>query len=131
MICSVCEDCGWVCENHPDKPWEGEHACTCGGPEPRVRIATRLTMIWRRECRRALKSNSTRRAGVISNRGWQRRFDEPIPLPPCSKKSPVRGEPSRRGTEAGSNDAQEAPSGPYHRLRRMTVRCRTLEICFG
>ncbi|SHH20212.1 hypothetical protein SAMN05443248_4046 [Bradyrhizobium erythrophlei] len=28
--CSLCEDCGWVCESHPDKPWEGEHACTCG-----------------------------------------------------------------------------------------------------
>ena len=31
MKCSLCEDCGWVCENHPEKPWEGEHACTCGG----------------------------------------------------------------------------------------------------
>jgi hypothetical protein len=31
MICSVCEDCGWVCENHLDRPWEGEHARTCGG----------------------------------------------------------------------------------------------------
>jgi len=20
-----------VCESHPDRPWEGEHACTCGG----------------------------------------------------------------------------------------------------
>jgi hypothetical protein len=19
-----------VCENHPARPWEGEHACTCG-----------------------------------------------------------------------------------------------------
>ena len=28
--CSLCEDCGWVCESHPNKPWEGEHACTCG-----------------------------------------------------------------------------------------------------
>ncbi|SHH62922.1 hypothetical protein SAMN05443248_5464 [Bradyrhizobium erythrophlei] len=31
MKCSRCEDCGWVCENHPERPWEGEHACTCGG----------------------------------------------------------------------------------------------------
>ena len=30
MKCSLCEDCGWVCETHPDRPWEGEHACTCG-----------------------------------------------------------------------------------------------------
>jgi hypothetical protein len=28
MKCSICEDRGWVCENHPEKPWEGEHACT-------------------------------------------------------------------------------------------------------
>jgi hypothetical protein len=50
-------------------------------PEPHVRVATRLTMIQHRGCRKALKSNSTRRAGAISKRGWQRRFDEPIPLP--------------------------------------------------
>jgi hypothetical protein len=39
MKCLCCEDCGWVCENHPnqlcenhpDQPWEGPHACTCGG----------------------------------------------------------------------------------------------------
>jgi hypothetical protein len=31
MKCSPCEDCGWVCENHPVRPWEGQHACRCGG----------------------------------------------------------------------------------------------------
>jgi len=31
MKCSVCEDCGWVCESHPYLPWQGEHACNCGG----------------------------------------------------------------------------------------------------
>jgi hypothetical protein len=29
--CPVCEDCGWVCEDHADTPWSGEHACICGG----------------------------------------------------------------------------------------------------
>jgi hypothetical protein len=29
--CSLCQDCGWVCENHPGRPWEGPHACNCGG----------------------------------------------------------------------------------------------------
>ena len=29
--CALCEDCGWVCENHPDRPWDGKHACNCGG----------------------------------------------------------------------------------------------------
>lgn len=31
MKCAVCDDTGWVCEAHPDKPWSGEHACGCGG----------------------------------------------------------------------------------------------------
>lgn len=30
MKCTLCEDCGWVCESHPDRPWQGEHACGCG-----------------------------------------------------------------------------------------------------
>ncbi len=46
-----------------------------------MRVATRLTMIWHRECQKAPKSNSTRRAGAISNRGWKRPFDDPIALP--------------------------------------------------
>jgi hypothetical protein len=31
--CSRCDDTGWVCENHPDRPWLGRHACECGGPD--------------------------------------------------------------------------------------------------
>jgi hypothetical protein len=30
-MCLLCEDTGWVCENHPDQPWGGPHACSCGG----------------------------------------------------------------------------------------------------
>jgi hypothetical protein len=29
--CARCDNCGWVCENHPDKPWLGDRACDCGG----------------------------------------------------------------------------------------------------
>lgn len=29
--CAACEDTGWVCENHPDRPSEGPNACQCGG----------------------------------------------------------------------------------------------------
>ena len=29
--CSRCDDYRWVCENHPDRPWEGPRACNCGG----------------------------------------------------------------------------------------------------
>ena len=31
MTCVNCDDLGWVCENHPDRPWDGARACTCGG----------------------------------------------------------------------------------------------------
>jgi hypothetical protein len=30
-----------MCESHPDRPWEGEHACTCGAagaPCPRCNV---------------------------------------------------------------------------------------------
>lgn len=34
MTCQ-CDGCGWVCENHTDKPWAGissaHDACDCGG----------------------------------------------------------------------------------------------------
>jgi hypothetical protein len=29
MTCGLCEDTGWVCGNHPGKPWDGDHACGC------------------------------------------------------------------------------------------------------
>jgi hypothetical protein len=43
MKCLLCEDTGRVCENHPDQPWEGPHACARGGagaPCPRCNAAT-------------------------------------------------------------------------------------------
>jgi hypothetical protein len=41
--CLHCADTGWVCENQPDQPGMGPHACTCGGagaPCPRCIAAT-------------------------------------------------------------------------------------------
>ncbi|MBR0746574.1 hypothetical protein JQ582_21825 [Bradyrhizobium japonicum] len=29
--CTNYDDLGWVCENHPDRPWDGRRACSCGG----------------------------------------------------------------------------------------------------
>jgi hypothetical protein len=29
--CRRCDDSRWVCENHPDRPWQWERACSCGG----------------------------------------------------------------------------------------------------
>jgi len=42
--CDVCGGARWVCEDHPDKPWDGasdrEDACHCGAaPECRARCA--------------------------------------------------------------------------------------------
>jgi hypothetical protein len=31
LRCTLCDDGGWVCENHPEVPWEGPRACPCGG----------------------------------------------------------------------------------------------------
>jgi hypothetical protein len=31
-FCARCDNCRWVCENHPDQPWEGPRACGCGAP---------------------------------------------------------------------------------------------------
>ncbi|MHC2251075.1 hypothetical protein ACVILK_000767 [Bradyrhizobium embrapense] len=31
MTRMLCDDTRWVCENHPDQPWTGNHACQCGG----------------------------------------------------------------------------------------------------
>src|SRR5262245_60100683 len=44
MSCLYCEDTGWVCEAHPDQPWDGPHACTCGAagaPCPACNRSTR------------------------------------------------------------------------------------------
>ena len=32
--CARCRDCGRVCENHPDTPWQGAHAIECGAGMP-------------------------------------------------------------------------------------------------
>lgn len=33
MTCKTCSDEGWVCENHPDKPWRTD-GCECGAGMP-------------------------------------------------------------------------------------------------
>lgn len=30
MRCTSCDDTGWICETHPNKPWNGPKACGCG-----------------------------------------------------------------------------------------------------
>ena len=29
--CDNCNSTGWVCEDHPNMPWNGVKACGCGG----------------------------------------------------------------------------------------------------
>lgn len=33
VMCTICDDTLWVCENHRDKPWDGlsDRSCDCGG----------------------------------------------------------------------------------------------------
>src|ERR1700722_4428055 len=71
MKCSACEDCGWVCENHPEKPWEGEHACRCGGAGMPCPTATQATTIARHRRRKVSEPYSTRGVGAISGRGLE------------------------------------------------------------
>ena len=32
--CPICRGIGWVCENHPEKPWDPELGCVCGAGAP-------------------------------------------------------------------------------------------------
>jgi hypothetical protein len=32
IFCARCANERWVCEAHPDRPWDGEHGCPCGAP---------------------------------------------------------------------------------------------------
>ena len=50
-----------------------------GAPEHRARGVTRATTLTR-GCRKVLRLNSIRKDGAISNRGWARKFDDPIPV---------------------------------------------------
>jgi hypothetical protein len=46
MKCSLCEDCAWVCETHPGRPWEGDHVCNCGaaGASQVLRLRRKLEL---------------------------------------------------------------------------------------
>jgi hypothetical protein len=30
VFCRVCRGVGWVCEDHPDKPYDHDIGCACG-----------------------------------------------------------------------------------------------------
>jgi hypothetical protein len=31
-FCARCDNCRFVCEAHPEKPWDGPRTCGCGAP---------------------------------------------------------------------------------------------------
>lgn len=33
-LCPLCQNEGWVCEDHPDKPWHGGAGCCGAAGEP-------------------------------------------------------------------------------------------------
>jgi len=33
-MCARCQGQRWVCENHPDRPWEVPGGCSCGAGMP-------------------------------------------------------------------------------------------------
>jgi hypothetical protein len=41
MACLLCDDTGWVCEVHPDQPWDGPHGCAFGGAGRRASLQCR------------------------------------------------------------------------------------------
>jgi uncharacterized LabA/DUF88 family protein len=49
-----------VCENHPDKPWEGEHGCPCGGFDGANLYATAKTLGFDIDYKRLLKEFQSR-----------------------------------------------------------------------
>jgi hypothetical protein len=61
--CLVYEDTGWVCEDHPDQPWEGPHACACGGAGAPCPAAMPRPLMSRRASRKTLSQ-------MASKGGW-------------------------------------------------------------
>jgi hypothetical protein len=77
MSCLVCEGESWVCENHPDQPWNGPHACSAAELACPARNAIRRATSNRHDCRPA---SSTTKVRQLASKGWLTRFDEPIVL---------------------------------------------------
>jgi hypothetical protein len=63
MTCLACEDTGWVCENHPDQPWEGPHASLVAEPVHLAPAAMQRPLMSRRASQKTLSQ-------MASNGGW-------------------------------------------------------------
>jgi hypothetical protein len=69
--CLLCEDTGWVCEDHQDRPaW----AARVARPAHHAPAVTR---------RRSTSPRASRKVSsqMATKGGWSREFEDPIPLP--------------------------------------------------
>ncbi|MCC8968189.1 hypothetical protein H8A95_39270 [Bradyrhizobium sp. Pear76] len=62
--CAACDDSGWVCENHPDRPAFGDRACECGGAGA---PCDKCNQVGERETPRLPKGFKT----LVDKKGWR------------------------------------------------------------
>jgi hypothetical protein len=131
MKCSLCEDCGWAYESHPDRPWEGEHACTCGGagapcprcnvpekdeaPRPKRHRARRLSRRrgparrrHRTYASRRLSRSCSRGASASSSSAWTLRIPD-MSFKDDEGAHPVRGSEGRPAPKSSDGGATTDP----------------------
>jgi hypothetical protein len=74
--CKLCCDAGWVCENHPDRPWgDYPNGCECGAGMP-CRAVIGQTKASAHECRPASRQHWTATEARSTDNNWHRMPDE-------------------------------------------------------
>jgi hypothetical protein len=74
--CPICRGIGWVCENHPEKPWDSELGCVCGAGAPCKRNETDGVDEWNERCLRyrsgsaAIKASRRSSSRLWLTRAW-------------------------------------------------------------
>jgi hypothetical protein len=77
----LCEDCDWVCENHPIDHGTVNTPAAAAVPACHVQSAMRATKKRRHGHERLQNSIKQKRlASLKADKGWRRRFEDPIPL---------------------------------------------------
>jgi hypothetical protein len=77
MKCARCEDCGWVCEDHPSDRGRARTRAHVAALGCLAHGAIRAMRITRHGCHAALQTMTMPR---VTESSWSRKFDEPIPL---------------------------------------------------
>ena len=103
--CPFCQGLGWVCENHPTRPWEGEHACTYGGAGAPCPMCNSSEHGETPRMPDGFKTRSTKTAGAIE---LVDALSDPIELPNGpARPAPLAGR--RRAFDAGFGRHREEP----------------------